>query len=227
MNTTSLLNRAIYSYADVDRLNGLTPGTGRRWLEGYERGGVFYEPVLRESATEDNLVTWGEMVEARLLAEFRDHHVSLQRLRPAVLLLRREFGQYPLAHARPFLEVAGRELVRKVQDEVSLARQLQFVVVRNNQTMLDIKAERFTDSVTYDDGIAIAFRPSARTPRVAIDPTRSFGQPSVRGVKTEVLAEDYCAGESLGSLADLYDLTIEQVEQAIRFELIASTPQAG
>jgi len=227
MNTTSLLNRAIYSYADVDRLNGLTPGTGRRWLEGYERGGVFYEPVLRESATEDNLVTWGEMVEARLLAEFRDHHVSLQRLRPAVLLLRREFGQYPVAHARPFLEVAGRELVRKVQDEVSLARQLQFVVVRNNQTMLDIKAERFTDSVTYDDGIAIAFRPSARTPRVAIDPTRSFGQPSVRGVKTEVLAEDYRAGESLGSLADLYDLTIEQVEQAIRFELIASTPQAG
>ena len=114
-----------------------------------------------------------------------------------------------------------------MQEEVSLARQLQLVVVRNGQTMLDIKAERFTESVTYDDGIAIAFRQSARTPRVAIDPTRSFGQPSVRGVKTEVLAEDYRAGESVGSLADLYDLTIEQVEQAIRFELIASTPQAG
>ena len=227
VTTTSLLDRAIYSYADVDRLNSLTPGTGRRWLEGYQRGGVFYEPVLRDSATAQDFVTWGEMVEARLLAEFRDHHVSLQRLRPAVLLLRSEFGPYPLAHARPFLEVAGRELVRKVQDEVSLARQLQLVVVRNNQTMLDIEAERFTESVTYKSGIAIAFRPSVRTPSVAIDPTRSFGQPSVRSVKTEVLAEDYRSGETVGSLADLYDLTIEQVEQAIRFELIASTPQAG
>ena len=220
VTTTSLLDRVIYSYADVDRLNSLTPGTGRRWLEGYERGGVFYEPVLRESATADNYVTWGEMVEARLLAEFRVRRVSLQRLRPAVVLLRHEFNRYPLAHARPFLDVAGRELVRKVQDEVSLARELQFVVVRSNQAMLDIRAERFTDSVTYDDGIAIALRPSDRTPSVAIDPTRSFGQPSVRGVRTEVLAEDYRSGESLDSLADLYELPIEQVEEAIRFELM-------
>lgn len=227
MPTTSLLDRAIYSYADVDRLNSLTPGTGRRWLEGYQRGGVFYEPVLRECATAENSVTWGEMVEARLLAEFRDRHVSLQRLRPAVILLRHEFGPYPLAHARPFLEVAGRELVRKVQDEVSLARELQLVVIRNNQTMLDIRAERFTESVTYAEGIAIALRPSLRTPKVAIDPTRSFGQPSVRGVRTDVLAEDYRSGETLDSLADLYDLTVEQVDQAIRFELIAVTQQAG
>ncbi|WP_186525914.1 hypothetical protein [Leekyejoonella antrihumi] len=46
MSTTSLLERAIYTYADVDRLNSLTPGTGRRWLEGYQRGGVFYEPYF-------------------------------------------------------------------------------------------------------------------------------------------------------------------------------------
>lgn len=34
---SSLLDRAIYSYADVDRLVGLHAGTARRWLEGYER----------------------------------------------------------------------------------------------------------------------------------------------------------------------------------------------
>lgn len=227
MNTTSLLDRAIYSYSDVDRLNGLTPGTGRRWLEGYLRAGDFYEPVLRLEPTGGDSVTWGEMVEARLLAEFRGQRVSLQRLRPAVVRLREEFGQYPLAHARPLLEVEGRELVRRVQDEVSLDRQLQFVVVRNDQLMLDLRAQRFSDAVTYEDGVAVSLCPAGRTPKVLMDPRRSFGQPSVRGVRTDVLAEDFRAGESLESLASLYDLELGQVDQAIRYEMISSAVQAG
>jgi uncharacterized protein (DUF433 family) len=225
MKATSLLDRAIYSYADVDRLNGLTPGTGRRWLEGHVRAGVFYEPVLRPAPSGANAVTWGEMVEARLLAEFRGR-VSLQRLRPAVVRLRQEFGSHPLAHASPLLDVEGRELVRKVQDEVSLDRQLQLVVVRNDQLMLNLRAQRFRDSVTYEDGVVVNFRPAGRTPEVLMDPLRSFGQPSVRGVRTDVLAEDFRAGESLESLADLYDLELRQVDQAIRYELISSAAQA-
>jgi hypothetical protein len=43
---SSLLDRAIYSYADVDRLVGLHSGTARRQLEGYEQLGRFYDPVL-------------------------------------------------------------------------------------------------------------------------------------------------------------------------------------
>ena len=64
-------------------------------------------------------------------------------------------------------------------------------------------------------------------PEVLMDPQRSFGQPSVRGVRTDVLAEDYRAGESLESLADLYDLELTQVDQAIRFELITSAAKAS
>jgi hypothetical protein len=63
---TSLLDRAIYSYADVDRLVGVCSGTARRWLEGYSRKGHFYAPVLRPEPTGSDVVTWGEMVEARL-----------------------------------------------------------------------------------------------------------------------------------------------------------------
>ena len=226
MKATTLLDRAIYSYADVDRLNGLSPGTGKRWLEGHVRVGVFYEPVLRPEPTGANAVTWGEMVEARLLAEFRGR-VSLQRLRPAVVRLREEFGNHPLAHASPFLNVEGRELVRQVQNEVSLDPQLQLVVVRNDQLMLDLRTQRFRDAVNYEDGVVVYLRPTGRTPEVLMDPQRSFGQPSVRGVRTDVLAEDYRAGESIESLADLYDLELMQVDQAIRYELINSAAQAS
>ena len=60
-----------------------------------------------------------------------------------------------------------------------------------------------------------------------MDPRRSFGQPSIRSVRTDVLAEDFRAGASLETLADLYGLDVSQVDQAIRYEMIRSAGQAG
>ncbi len=117
--------------------------------------------------------------------------------------------------------------MRRVQDEVSLDRQLQLVVVRNGQLMLDLRAQRFRDAVTYQDGVAVSLRPAGRTPAIVMDARRSFGQPSIRSVRTDVLAEDFRAGGSLETLADLYDLDVSQVDQAIRFEMIRSAGQAG
>lgn len=223
----SLLDRAIYSYADVDRLVGLHSGTARRWLDGYTRSGRIYDPVLREQPTGVDVVTWGEMVEARLLAEFRSQHVPVQRLRPAIVRLREEFGRYPLAHARPFLDVEGRELVRVVQEEVGVDRPLRLVVVRNGQTMLTQATQRFSDAVEYADGVVSRLAPSPLTPTIVMDPARAFGQPAIRNVRTDALAEDYRAGASRESLADLYDLTLSQVDEAIRFELIAAGERAA
>lgn len=224
---TSLLDRAIYSYSDVDRLVGLHSGTARRWLEGYERSGRFYDPVLRQEPTGDEIVTWGEMVEARLLAEFRSQNVPVQRLRPAIVRLREEFGRYPLAHARPFLEVEGRELVRVLQDEAGVDRPLRLVVVRDGQAMLAEATKRFSAAVQYNGGIVTRLNPSPRTPEVLMDPAHAFGQPAIRNVRTDVLAEDYRAGTSREELADLYDLSASQVDEAIRFELIAGSDRAA
>lgn len=223
----SLLDRAIYSYADVDRLVGLHSGTAKRWLEGYERGRKFYDPVLRPEPAGTDVVTWGELVEARLLAEFRSRHVPVQRLRPAIVQLRKEFGRYPLAHARPLLDVEGRELVQVVQEQVGLERPLQLVVVRNGQLVLADSAERFRLAVEYDNDVASRLKPDPRTPEVVMDPQRSFGQPAVRSVRTESLAEDFRAVTSREDLADLYDLTPAQIDEALRFELIAGSERAA
>lgn len=222
----ALLDRAIYSYADVDRLVGVHAGTARRWLEGYSRGGTFYPPVLRPEPTGADIVTWGEMVEARLLAEFRSRDVPVQRMRPAIIRLRAEFGPYPLAHARTLLDVEGRELVRYVEDEVGLDRRLRLVVVRNDQYVLTEMTERFRAAVEYEDGVVSRFRPEARTPDVLMDAQRAFGQPAVRNVRTETIAEAYRAGTGRDEIADLFDLTNEQVDAALRFEMIVGDQAA-
>jgi uncharacterized protein (DUF433 family) len=224
---TSLLDRAIYSYSDVDRLIGMRPGTARRWLEGYARGGVYYDPVLRVEPTSSDSVTWGEMVEARLLAEFRDRKIPVQRMRPAIIKLREEFGPYPLARARPLLDVEGRELVRAVQEKVGLDAEMQLVVVRNDQFVLTERAERFRSAVEYQGDIAGRIRPILLTPDVVMDPKHAFGQPAIRNVRTEALAEAYRAGATRDELAQLYELSPDQVDGALRFELIAGSERVA
>src|SRR5262249_36101261 len=129
VSAVSVLERRVYVMSDVDLFLGLPSGTARRWIDGYSRGGRTYGPVIREDSSGDEIVTWGEFVETRLLAGYRARGVSLQRLRPAVQLLRREFGTpYPLATAQPYLDVAGRELIMRVQDQTGIERPLWLVV---------------------------------------------------------------------------------------------------
>lgn len=210
----------MYTYSDVDRHLGLHSGTSRRWLNGYRRGGREYEPVLRENASPIDTVTWGEFVETRLLSEFRDQGASLQRLRPAVLQLRKEFGRYPLAHAHPFLDVEGRELVRHIQDEVDLPPELRFVVVRNGQGVMSSRAQRFVDAVDFaDEGNVVRIHPAGRNSLVVVDPERQSGRPVVRSVPTEVILEQFNAGESIASISDLWELKVDEIESALRYEL--------
>lgn len=37
MSVTSMLDREVYVYAEVDKLIGLPAGTAKRWINGYER----------------------------------------------------------------------------------------------------------------------------------------------------------------------------------------------
>lgn len=94
--------------------------------------------------------------------------------------LSEEFGPYPLAQARPLLDVEGRELVRLVQEQVGLDRAIQLVVIRNGQAVLSDGVERFNSAVEYVGAVAGRLRPVRRTPVVVMDPERAFGQPTVR-----------------------------------------------
>jgi uncharacterized protein (DUF433 family) len=221
-----LLERRIYTLVQVDRLLALKAGTARRWIDGYTRGGKAYPPVVRLEATGDEVVSWGEFVETRLLAEYRDAGVRMVRMRPAVERLREEFGAaYPLAHAKPFLDLAGRELVMRTQEDVGLERRLHLVVVRSNQLVLAPPAEQFVRSVEFRDiGIAERLHPLPDLRHVVMDPLRQFGEPVVRSVPTEVIAEQVHAGDRIEMIATLYEPSTEEVEDAVRNELIRGKP---
>ncbi|GII86744.1 hypothetical protein Ssi03_47340 [Sphaerisporangium siamense] len=218
-----LLDRPTYTMSQVDRLIGLPGGTARRWIDGYSRNNRTYEPVVRQCHTGETTVTWGEFIETRLLAEYRDAGVPIINMRPAITKLRTETGsQYPLAHSANFVTPYGKELVGRVQEQVGLQSELLLVVPRNGQLVMADPVELFIKAVEFDEGTAARLLADLRTPAVKIDPVRAFGEPAVRSVPTEVIAEQVRAGDPEELIAELYELPLEQVRQAVLFEKLRS-----
>lgn len=212
-----LLGRRVYGHTQVDHLLGLKGGTARRWIDGYDRGDRHYQPIVRPESTGDELVTWGEFVEARFLAGYRELDVPIQRIRPVVEKLREQLGTpYPLAHAR--LYAANRELVHVIQDQEKLDEPLQIIQVRDGQMVLSPVAKDFVRAVQFDAGVARTMTPDLQEPAITLDPARGFGEPTIDGIRTDIIAELVRAGDSPDMVAEMYGLTVEQVRSAERFE---------
>jgi uncharacterized protein (DUF433 family) len=219
MNEPAILNREMYSEAEAARLLSVRQSTLHYWLEGGERRGKVYKPVIRAESTGGRTVTWAEFIEAGLLREFRrTHRVPMIQLRRFIELLRGEFGvPYPLAHETPL--VSGRELVLKAQDEAELDSDYWLVAFASGQLLLTPASDEFVHRVTWADGIAVGWRPHADpSSPVRIDPDVRFGRPAVGGVSTEALWEQSESGWSVDELAQTFDLKPQQVRWALAYE---------
>ena len=163
----SLLERPVYGIVEAAGLLGLRSDRTRAWLDGYARGGVTYPPVIRFERTGADLVTWGEFVELGYLREYRRKGVPLQRLRPVIDALRREFDTpYPLATSRPY--VYGKELILELQEHADLPAAIAIVVRSAQEVMLSEEAKRFVSKVEFDhagDGTRAVSSPLAKRRR--------------------------------------------------------------
>lgn len=221
-DTISLLDREIYGFGQVDRILELSKGTAKRWIDGYERLGTRYEPVVRPEPTGSPTVTWGEFVETRLISEYRSAGIKIFRMRPAIEALRQEFGVgHPLATARPFLDVEGWELVQRVQDETNLDRSLWFVIRSRQMILPSMALQRFKKVAEYDDeGTVIRFNLAEN---VVLDPDYASGEPTIKGRRLRVsdIVEAAAAGESGESIKAMWDLTDDQYSDAVQYSKIA------
>lgn len=222
MSITSMLDREVYVYADVDRLIGLPAGTARRWINGYERGGKAYEPILRVAARETPWVTWGEFVETRMLAEYRDRKkVPIARQRAAIERLRAMFNvMYPLAHLRPYLSAHERDLTMTGED-VGLPD--VEMTIRTGQALLG-DARWLAESATLclDDlgePVIVELPADKEFPEIVINPRRYSGKPTFVGrrVSPVTIAQMADSGERHEDLAADYGLSLRQVQDAIDY----------
>jgi len=220
VTTISVLDREMFSEAEAARLLRVSQSTLNYWLEGGERRGKTYRPVIRvEPKGERAPVTWAEFVEAGLLRAYRRLHVPMAELRAFIDRLRNEYGiPYPLADRRPF--VADKQLVHEAQEAANLSAEFCLVAEVRGQFVLTPPSADFFHRVTWDGNDAIAWRPhDVPESPVRIDPDLRFGKPTVRGISTETIWEHLDGGETEDEIAEAFGLSLADVGWALSYEL--------
>jgi len=221
MTGVSVLERPLYSITEAAQLLGLPPQTLKRWLLGFSHEGRNYEPVIRSRPVDSpDVVRWAEFVEAGFLREYRTRGVSLQHLRPMIERMREAFRvPYPLAHFKPLVDDASKQLVLTLQDEVGLEESECLVRLNNWQVQWAEPVQKFLKKAQFDAaGIARTIRPLGPESPVEINPELSFGVPQIGGIRTEVIGEALASGETVEEIAKGWRLRRADVKAALRWE---------
>ncbi len=217
---STILDRPLYSVGEASRLLAIESRKLHRWLEGGPVAGRPYPPVIRTESTGSDSVTWAEFVEAGFLREYRARQISLQQLRTVIDQLRIETGvKYPLAFYRPL--VLSKELVFKMTFPEQGDK--EHLVVHRGPSWQMLWAEAvsvFLDKVDFDaEGFPLRLRPLGKESPLAIDPDVAFGIPQVGGIRTEVIAEAFAAGDEEEAIAKSWSIGLDDVKAALRWEL--------
>ena len=167
-------------------------------------------------------MTWGEFVEARLIAEFQDRGNDVFGLRPTIAALRETFrSSYPLTIAHLFRDAEGRRVVLRVQHDVGLDPSLLLVVPNGRTVDLSPEVARFTNIANFStDGVVERV---VLDGTIVADPEYSSGRPTIAGrrLRADVIAEAVAAGERRSEVARMWDITSAAVDDAVRFLSVA------
>ena len=156
------------------------------------------------------------------MAAIRKSGVPMQRIRPALEVLRRGLGiQYALASKRLYSD--GAELLFDYSEshpDSQIARATrELVVVRNNQHVFSGLIEEYLQSFEYaPDGYVKLIRvPGYEQAEIVVDPYRSSGAPIFArgGCRVKDVLYRYRAGETVQQLTEEFGVPAAHVEDAI------------
>lgn len=213
-----------YTLADVARFARVPTPTLRSWVTGRNyrtHGGPerFKPLIVPASPTHLSFIN---LVEAHVLAAIRRNHgVPMHKVRSAIDYVGRELGvQHPLAREK--FETDGVSLfIRRLEKLFNASESGQVAM----QDVLSIYLQR----IRYDEaGMSALFFPFTRATaerdqpqEVVINPAVMWGRPVILGTRidTRTVFSRYRAGETLDEIAEDFNLTLEQVDEAVRSEI--------
>ena len=207
-----------YSYGEADYLAGVSRGTSRRWLSGYEypsaAGGRMVQPPITPGNGEPGEVSFLDLVEIIAIGGLREAGFSLKVIRQIVRNCQEFLGETrPLTTLR--FKTDGREIF------VDRGDTLLEVGKRRGQIAWNEVLEPFLRNLDYAHEVARRWWPLGRANRIVVDPEYGYGLPVVAssGVRTEIIRERFEAGDLRAQIAEDFNLDPIEVERALQFEL--------
>jgi uncharacterized protein (DUF433 family) len=223
---TDLRSRPAYELAEAARYLKLPSPTLRSWVAGRAypkaKGVGDFRPLIHPPQKQPPVLSFWNLIEAHVLRSLRtEHGVTIKAVREAVEFAEKQLRIERLLLSKDLRTNAGRLFLDKYGQLIALPA--------SGQLAMRLVFEEHLKRVAWDEWkFPVRLYPflSADTPAprsIAIDPKIAFGRPIVArvGVSTAAIAERIDAKEAAAEVAEDYDLTVEEVEQAVLYERAA------
>ncbi len=223
--------RPSYTVAEVSHYVGTPAATVQAWVKG--QAGFRRVLHLDEERQGPPLLSFLNLVEIHVLGALRSHHrLPLPRIRRALAFLSRR---------SPRIFIRWRNSTSKPMALASSITRIQARRCHSRRATRDEKNPRGVFGANRPGrqpcprsplsvhAPARGVFPSDEPRLVVIDPEIAFGRPALSqsGVPTDVIAERFRAGESIGELSQDYGRPVFEIEEALRCERVASSPSSS
>lgn len=223
---TDLREQPAYGLAEAARYLKLPAPTLRSWVAGRAypkaKGVGHFRPLIHPPQTNPPVLSFWNLIEAHVLRSLRiEHAVTIRAVRQALDYAERTLKIKRLLLSRDLRTDAGKLFLDKYGALIDLPA--------SGQLAMRLVFEEHLKRVEWDEWkFPVRLYPFVSTgtlaPRtIAIDPKIAFGRPIVAraGVSTAAIAGRIDAKEAAAEIAADYDLTVEEVEQAVLYERAA------
>lgn len=222
MVTIDTAERPTYTPTEAARYAGFSAQSVARWRAGYtyatQRGTRRSGPLT--GGQTHGLLTFNELLEIAVVAAARRGNVPMKSIRRAIGFAREVYGvDRPLVTMRFMHD--GKDLFTR---ELEQAGESRYVNLSRHGQIAWRHIRDVLRDIDFEGDVAVRWWPSGRDTPIVIDPQVSFGRPYVKGkgISTDAIRGRFLARESIDDIVDDFDLTEQEVEAALRFELPAA-----
>ena len=213
------VREGVYPVSFAAKLTGTTNARVASWFRTRDQSRLAPAIVTHLEPVAGQLVMpFLGLVEARFVAHFRKHGLSLQTIRKAARKLRDMHGlEHPFATSRRF-RTDGRKIMEEEAADDGERRLLD--IMTDEWAFPDVIEPSLFDSVVYVDDLAVRMKPFPEFPAIVVDPRFALGRPVVEPghIPTATLAAAFKAEGDVDDVADWYGTDAAAITQAVGFE---------
>jgi len=212
--------------AEAARYLKVAPATLRSWVAGrrYPKASNVERtaPLIQPARKDPPILSFWNLIEAHVLRSLRtDHGVPMEALRTALAFAEKTLSIDRLLLSPELRTDASRLLLERYGELIDLSASGQLamrVAFKDHLARVEWDAWKFPVRL-----YPFPYSGAATAQPIAIDPQIAFGRPviALRGISTGAIAERIDAGESAIDVAEDYDLSERDIEEAVLYERAA------
>ncbi len=187
------------------------PGALARWRALFEL--PCHGPV---HGTDPAVPSFAELITIAFIAAFRRHGVALD-----VVHRMHDDLRSALTDEYPFMLLAFKTRAPLVLDHQGIDNLSDLgIVVRHGHYGWTEPILAEFEQFDYDHDLALRWYPRGRDSSIVVDARIAFGGPTIKGagILTHILKQRYVAGEALEETAEDFGISVDQLQEALRFE---------